>query len=132
MGACHKKSVDSPRPGGPVAKLIWDTDGGGQMHFEITAADSVYALQVASVHFQVCDTVLFLTSASPDVYNLVDDVFSGEVVLQAHDYSGDGETGTWTKIILIYETGRCDTLPMNPIIDSPLHAIAEWIGSPCD
>lgn len=127
--ACCDSGTEPVR--GEVARLIWNTEGGGQIQFEVTKADSAYAVRLLRVRYIACDTLLLLTSSSGAPYRATDDVFSGRTTLRSHDWAPGVIAGTWTTITLVDARGRSETLKANPAWDYPLSSICEWIGLPC-
>jgi hypothetical protein len=114
-----------------VTKIIWSTQGGGQINFEITRDSSDYSVHLISKEFNGCDTVLQLRSEAGEPYEATDDVFEGRTTLRNRDWPPGAMTGTWTTITIEYEGGSSKSMKQNPAWECPLYSVYKWIGAPC-
>ncbi|MBU1701920.1 MAG: hypothetical protein KJ970_07280 [Candidatus Eisenbacteria bacterium] len=85
--------------------MIWETNGGGDIKFEIAPAETGYDIHVSRNAFRVVDTWIRLTVVDRDVYPIVRQIFAGERDLYRDTFKPQNETGTWTSITLVSSSG---------------------------
>lgn len=98
-------------------KLVWQTEGGGQIHFEVTPPaqpGGVFVLYLASSGFREINKKSFLSQKQdPVLYARLVKIFDGKIDTHppkkaAKNKSDQPEvpTGTWTSVFLVDENGK--------------------------
>ncbi len=95
---------------GAITSILWETEGGGDIQFEITPAGSAYQIRVTRHAFQEVETILSLPPEEEQVYALVTAVFEKRKDLHDETSAKTGATGTWTSITVRYAGGSPVTI----------------------
>ena len=111
-------------PQGAITSILWETEGGGDIRFEITPAGNAYQIRVTRHAFQEVETILSLPPEEEQVYALVTAVFEKRKDLHDETSAKTGATGTWTSITVRYAGGSpvtIDTIDASGV-RSPIYA----------
>lgn len=98
-------SCDDPHAGNVLQRLIWETEGGGDIRFEIEPSGADFTITVQRCNYSEMSQTIDLTAADGEVYPLVHDIFHGQVDVHQYTFVPIGPTGTWTSITLVYTDG---------------------------
>jgi hypothetical protein len=93
-----------------IQALLWDTTGGGDLHFSAVKASSDYQIVVTQKQFSAVNLTIRLTATDTTAYQLVTDIFAGHRDIRNDTFVPNGPTGTWTSITLMYADGRTDVV----------------------
>jgi hypothetical protein len=95
---------------GEIQSLLWDTSGGGDLHFSVVRTAPDYQIVVTARQGPVSNVTFLLTAGDGTAYRLVDDIFAGRRNVREFVVTPRGPTGTWTTITLTYADGHRDTV----------------------
>lgn len=103
--SCH-------RPGGScvLQRLVWETEGGGDIMFAIEPAGDDFTIAVQRCNFSGVSQTIEVTAADGAVYGLVRDIFDGTLDVYQYTFTPSGLTGTWTTITLVCADGTQDVI----------------------
>ena len=109
LAACNSSSNDenaSSEANADIAKLRWDTSGGGDLHFTVIPVGDGYGVDVSSYDFHDVSKSLKITPQNSEVFSTVDGIFKGIHDIKKDTFIPKGETGTWTSITMTYSDNR--------------------------
>ena len=95
---------------GAITSIRWETEGGGNIRFEITPAGNAYQIRVTRHAFQEVETILSLPPEEEEVYALITAIFEKRKDLHDETFAPSGATGTWTSITVRYAGGSPVTI----------------------
>ena len=95
---------------GEIQALVWDTTGGGDLHFSAVKASLDYQIVVTQRQGSTPNLTIRLTAADTVAYQLLDDIFAGRRDVRNDTFAPHGATGTWTSITLMYADGHSDAV----------------------
>ena len=114
---------------GDIQALVWDTTGGGDLHFSAVKAGSGYQIAVTQRQFSPANRAIQLDATS-SAYRLVDDIFAGRHDVRNDTFVPDGATGTWTTITLVYADNHSETVK-NIDASGDLGELYRFVDSHC-
>jgi hypothetical protein len=110
VGVLSAMACGSHDDHGGIQTFLWDTAGGGDLHFTVIAASPDFQIVVTGREGKTPNVTIRLTSADGAVYRLVDDILSGRRDIRRDTFEPKGATGTWTSITLVYSDGSRETV----------------------
>lgn len=130
FGSCENStspstSAETPVPihnakydGLGVHQIEWKTVGGGEIHFRILWLETCYLVSIFSYSYEEMNESILVTPEETDIFALISKLFSREYDLnQGYSSTSGDATGSWTTVIVTYNTGDVQEIPKNPVFD---------------
>lgn len=99
-------SCSAPTFEGEIAKLIWETSGGGEIRFTVEPTGDDYHVHVESCGFKEQDVDLTLTPSDGQAFDVVKAIFTKQRNIHDDAFTPRGATGSWTSITLVGADGH--------------------------
>jgi len=112
-----------------IISINFDTTGGGDIQFEISPTNSEYKINVTRYRYTSASAEIIISeSTNTEVHGLLGKLFSKEIDIQDEVYKPEGQTGTWTTVIVNYDTQESVKLA-NVSVNNRLSVLYNYIDN---
>lgn len=100
-----KGSTDLTNDKAKIISIDFNTTGGGDVQFKISPVNSEYKINIIRYRYASASVETGVSeNTNTELYGLLSKIFSEEIDIRDEVYKPEGQTGTWTTVIVNYDT----------------------------